>query len=133
MRIGGLLATTIGIAAAGGAASGGGGNPQPVSFEADVQPIFDENCVTCHQSSGAPQGLVLEDGKSWHSLLHGRSAESKLALVAPGRPDESYLFHKLAGTQTRTGSGAQMPPGDPLAPDKVAIVQRWIAAGAPNN
>ncbi len=133
MRIGGLLATTIGIAAAGGVASGGGGDPQSVSFEADVQPIFDENCVTCHQSSGAPQGLVLEDGKSWHSLLHGRSAESKLALVAPGRPDESYLFHKLAGTQTRTGSGAQMPPGDPLAPDKVAIVQRWIAAGAPNN
>src|SRR5882757_10079565 len=106
MRIGGLLATPILIAAAGGVAGGGGGNPQPVSFEGDVQPIFDENCVTCHQSSGAPQGLVLEDGKSWHSLLQGRSAESKLALV---------------------------PPGDPLAPDKVAIVQRWIAAGAPNN
>jgi mono/diheme cytochrome c family protein len=133
MRFGGFLATTIGIAAAGGVASGGGGNPPPVSFEADVQPIFDENCVTCHQSSGAPQGLVLEDGKSWHSLLHGRSAESKLPLVAPGRPDESYLFHKLAGSQTRTGSGARMPPGDPLAPDEVAIVQRWIAAGALNN
>ena len=126
------LAAVICIAAAGGVASGGG-NPRPVSFEADVQPIFDENCVTCHQSSGAPQGLVLEDGQSWGSLLHGRSAESKLALVVPGNPDESYLFHKLAGTQARTGSGAQMPPGDPLAPDKVAIVQRWIAAGALNN
>ena len=133
MRIGGLLATTIGIAAAGGVASGGGGDPQSVSFEADVQPIFDENCVTCHQSSGAPQGLVLEDGKSWRNLLQGRSAESKLALVAPGKPDESYLFHKLAGTQTRSGSGTQMPPGDTLTPDKVAVVQRWIAAGAPNN
>ena len=133
MRIGGYLVTAVGIAAAGGVAHGGGGNPQPVSFEVDVQPILDENCVTCHQSSGAPQGLVLEAGKSWHSLLQGRSAESKLPLVAPGRPDESYLLHKLAGTQTTTGSGAQMPPGDPLAPDKIAIVQRWIAAGAPNN
>jgi len=95
--------------------------------------LFSANCVTCHQSSGAPQGLVLEDGKSWRSLLQGRSAESKLALVTPSKPDESYLFHKLAGTQSRTGGGAQMPPGDPLAPDKVAIVQRWIAAGAPNN
>ena len=133
MKVGGYLAAAIGIAAAGGVASGGGENPRPVGFEADVQPIFDENCVTCHQSSGAPQGLVLEEGKSWHSLLQGRSAESKLALVTPGKPDESYLFHKLAGTQARAGSGAQMPPGDPLAPDKVAIVQRWIAAGALNN
>jgi mono/diheme cytochrome c family protein len=133
MRIGVYLATAVGIAAAGGVANGGGGNPKPVSFAADVQPIFDENCVTCHQSSGAPQGLVLEEGKSWQSLLHGRSVESKLPLVAPGRPDESYLVHKLAGTQTTTGSGAQMPPGDPLGPDKVAIVQRWIAAGALNN
>ena len=133
MKAGGYLAAVICIAAAGGVASGGGGNPRPVSFEADVQPIFDENCVTCHQSSGAPQGLALEDGQSWRSLLHGRSAESKLALVAPGKPDGSYLFHKLVGTQARTGSGAQMPPGDPLGPDKVAIVQRWIAAGALNN
>ena len=133
MKVGGYLAAVICIAAAAGVASGGGGNPRPVSFEADVQPIFDENCVTCHQSSGAPQGLVLEDGQSWRKLLHGRSAESKLALVAPGKPGESYLLHKLAGTQARTGSGAQMPPGDPLAPDKVAIVQRWIAAGALNN
>ena len=133
MRIGVYLAAAVGIAAAGGVANGGGGNSRPVSFEADVQPIFDENCVTCHQSSGAPQGLVLEDGKSWQSLLRGRSAESKLPLVTPGRPDDSYLVHKLAGTQTTTGRGAQMPPGDPLAPDKVAIVQRWIAAGALNN
>jgi mono/diheme cytochrome c family protein len=133
MRIGGYLAAAVGIAAVGGAANGGGGSPHAISFEADVQPIFDENCVTCHQSGGAPQGLVLEDGKSWDSLLHGRSAESKLPLVAPGRPAESYLLHKLAGTQTRTGSGAPMPPGDRLAPDKLAIVQRWIVAGAPNN
>jgi len=131
MRIGLYLAMAAGIATAG--ANGGGGSLQPVSFEADVQPILDGNCVTCHQSSGAPQGLVLEDSKSWENLVHGRSAESKLPLVAPGRPDESYLLHKLDGTQATTGSGAQMPPGDPLAPDKVAIVRRWIAAGAPNN
>ncbi len=117
MRIGGLLVATIGIAAAGGVASGGGGNPQPVSFEADVQPIFDENCVTCHQSAGAPQGLVLEDGKSWRSLLQGRSAESKLALVAPGKPEERHrtkLRSCNAGLQPvhpttdswRLGSGA---------------------------
>ena len=133
MRIAGYLAAAVGIATVGGAANGGAGSPRSISFEADVQPIFDENCVTCHQSGGAPQGLVLEDGKSWDSLLHGRSAESKLPLVAPGRPADSYLLHKLAGTQTTTGSGAPMPPGDPLAPEKLAIVQRWIVAGAPNN
>jgi mono/diheme cytochrome c family protein len=133
MRIRGHWAAAIGIVAAGRIACGGGENPQPVKFEVDIQPIFDENCVSCHQSSGAPHGLVLEDGKSWRNLLEGRSEESKLALVAPGKPDQSYLLHKLAGTQGRTGNGAQMPPGDPLSLDKIASVRRWIEAGAPNN
>jgi mono/diheme cytochrome c family protein len=133
MKIRGFLAAAVAIVAAVRMADGGGGTTPPVSFEADVQPIFDENCVACHQSNGAPHGLVLEDGKAWRDLLQGHSEESKLALVAPGKSEQSYLFIKIAGTQTGKGSGTQMPPGDPLSPDRIAIVQRWIDAGAPNN
>jgi mono/diheme cytochrome c family protein len=127
------LAITVAVLAAGEMAGTAAESSRPVSFEADVQPIFDENCVTCHQSNGAPQGLVLEDGKSWQTLLRGRSTESELPLVAPGKPEDSYLFEKLAGTQAKTGSGVQMPVGDPLTPEKIAIIRQWIAAGAANN
>ena len=129
----GRAAAAVLVAAMSAIARNSAESPRGVRFKSDLQPILDENCVTCHQLSSAPLGLDLEDGKSWLNLLHGRSAESKLPLISPGKPDESYLFYKLTGDQAKVGSGAQMPPGDPLPPDKIALVRRWIEDGAPNN
>jgi hypothetical protein len=109
-------------------------NGTAVSYERDIQPIFDENCVACHQTGSAEQGLVFEGGKSFDNIVRVPSKEAKLLLVSPGNPDQSYLLVKLAGTQAKAGGhGAQMPLGDPLSAAKIALVSNWIAAGAPRN
>jgi hypothetical protein len=51
--------------------------------------------------------------------------------VAPGRPDDSYLVHKIEG---RAAVGARMPLGGPFLDDAtIAVIRDWIARGAPNN
>ncbi len=98
-----------------------------------VQKIFDDDCVTCH-TVGAD--LVLEDGVSWGNLV-GHPAPAAEAcggtLVVPGDPGASYLYQKL--TEPSPCSGAQMPRGeffsDPLPACVLAIIEAWIAEGAP--
>ena len=48
--------------------------------------------------------------------------------VEPFRPDDSYLVHKVEGTQA---VGAQMPFGGPPLPDEdQMLIRQWIADGA---
>jgi mono/diheme cytochrome c family protein len=111
-----------------------GGTGRAISFKTDLQPILDENCVACHQSGSAEQGLVLEDSKAHADLVRVPSHEAKLALVTPGAPEASYLLRKLEGSHIEAGgSGARMPLGDPLDPKQVMMFRKWIAAGAENN
>lgn len=54
-------------------------------------------------------------------------------LVAPGDPTGSYLYQKLSSATP--SYGAQMPLGEffsnPLPACVIAMVNRWIAEGAP--
>ena len=108
--------------------------PKGPSFAREVQPIFDDNCVACHQTGSAQQGLILEPGKSFAAIVGVKSKESASTLVVPGNAGQSYLLLKLEGNQQQAGgTGAQMPLGDALTPAQIATVQQWIEAGAPNN
>jgi hypothetical protein len=110
------------------------GANQGISFSRDIQPIFNTNCVICHQGVG-PAGLGLDPGLSYVNLVAKPSSESKLPRVAPGIPQGSYLVHKLQGTQLSVGgSGGQMPYGGmPLPPPQIALIEGWIQEGAPSN
>jgi mono/diheme cytochrome c family protein len=113
------------IACASGARAEGG------IFQGAVQPIFDANCVACHQAGAAAQGLNLESGSSYAALVNRRSSEAALLLVAPKSPETSYLLLKLLGTHTTAGGkGDRMPLGGSLATGDIQIVRNWIAAGA---
>jgi len=106
----------------------------PISFSADVQPIFSRSCAKsgCHAGAGLSQGLSLESGKSYALLVGVASTEDpSLKRVEPGRSDLSYLIDKLEGT----GLGDRMPlSGPPFLPDgEVQIIKDWIDQGAPNN
>lgn len=104
------------------------------SFAKEVQPIFDDNCVACHQTGSAQQALILEPGKSFAAIVGVKSKESASMLVAPGKAEQSYLLLKLEGKhQQAGGTGAQMPLGDALTSAQIATVQQWIDAGAQNN
>jgi mono/diheme cytochrome c family protein len=106
----------------------------PPSFSGKIQPIFDANCVACHQTAGASGGLNLEQGLAYRSIVARKSGTSALAYVAPGMPQASYLLRKLEGTHAQAGgSGEQMPPTGPLDRASIALIQSWIERGANNN
>lgn len=63
------------------------------------------------------------------------SRQSPLLRVVPGRPSQSYVWHKLLGTQSTVGgSGDRMPQGRPLmSQDDMDAIRAWILEGARDN
>ena len=105
-----------------------------MSFKNDIQPIFNANCVFCHVTGGENGGLNLSRAFSYKNLVGTPSTESKLVRIAPGKPDDSYLLHKIEGTQLKAGgSGSSMPIVDPpklLDPSQRALIRAWVEQGA---
>ena len=106
-----------------------------VSYKRDIQPIFDEACVACHQKGSAEAKLVLQRDAAYAATVGVASQEAPGApLVDPGKPDRSYLLAKVVGDHAKLGGkGARMPLGDPLTDQNIARIRAWIAAGAARN
>lgn len=104
-----------------------------VSYQADIVPLLESQCATCHLTGEEAGGMSLV-GDVAMGFLVGKPSEEAPAImrVAAGNPDASYLVMKLEGTHiAKGGSGAQMPFGaPPLSPEQIARVRQWIAAGA---
>ena len=99
---------------------------------ATVQPLLKEAC-NCHQSSPilmAP--FSLKPDEAYRNLVGVPSMQlPSMALVKPGVLNESYVWHKVNGTQAAVGgSGMIMPFTLPLKPDELVVIERWIAGGA---
>ena len=96
-------------------------NPTP-RFGADVQPIFDSKCVSCHPI--AYEYLDLRRGRSYDDLVRV-SAATKPAIerVLPGRPELSYLLTHPPDSSLR----------DLLSSDERTTIAAWIRAGARND
>lgn len=117
--------------------SGGGSDQGPFAptIEAIQEHVFTPICSRCHHGALAPQGLHLDATQtSYANLVNVASQEQpQLKRVLPGNPDDSYIVHKIEGTQE---SGNQMPNGCPssepcLDHDTIAVIRQWIADGAP--
>ena len=78
-----------------------------------------ENCYSCHGAKKQKGGLRLD---SLEAILKG--GESGPAVV-PGKPEESLLVSAI------NYAGPEMPPTGKLPPEKVALLTRWVASGAP--
>ncbi len=135
-----LAAAAAGIACAGegiGMMPQNGG-PGPPTLSGDVQPIFSGVCAVpgCHAGTTPQQALNLSDGLA-HSNIVNVPANQLVGMmrVRPGQPDQSYLVHKIQGTQASVGgTGNRMPlGGTPLTQAQIDTIRDWIAAGAPNN
>src|SRR5215813_9322882 len=90
--------------------------PEKIDFVKDVQPIFRQNCVPCHGPAQQSSGMRLDR----RSVVMGRRG------VVPGSSENSFLFHRLSGSEY----GLQMPPTGPLKPEQIAVIKRWIDQGA---
>lgn len=91
----------------------------PPRFAADVQPIFDASCVSCHPV--AYPYLDLRRGRSYDDLVRV-AAETRPAFVRvlPGRPELSYLLTHPPDPSQR----------DLLTGDQRETIAAWIRAGA---
>jgi len=111
--------------------------PAPVSFSADVQPIFTTNCALagCHTGPSPEEGLDLSAGRSYARLVGVDSREcGQFKRVRSGRSDASYLVFKLAGPPQPCFSGDRMPRNaPPLSASDQETIRKWIAQGAANN
>lgn len=113
------LAAGLALAAAVVAVGARGSAPR---FSADVQPIFDGKCVSCHPV--AYPYLDLRRGHSYDDLVRVSAAtRPAFERVVPGKPEFSYvLIHppdpSLRGVLTR---------------DDRETIAAWIEAGAKND
>lgn len=102
-----------------------------LSFEADVyDPIIQPIC-TCHVAGSG--GLLMGDtAASAYVALVNAPSSSPLVYVAPGSAIDSYMHHKVRGTQASVGgAGVQMPMGgSPLTPEELDTISLWIDQGA---
>jgi hypothetical protein len=112
-----------------------------VSFAKDIQPIFTRNC-SCHTGRAPEQGMNLEPGKAFASIVNVRAvdlarlnpASRRLDRIEPGDPAKSYMIHKLNNTQRSVGgTGLRMPLGGRLPDAQIALITTWVAQGAKNN
>lgn len=107
-----------------------GGDLVP-TIESIQDHVFTPRCSICHAGAAAPRGLQLTDAETSYTLLVGVPSSEFPALlrVDPASADDSYLIHKLEGTQE---VGERMPRGGPyLDDDTIAVIRTWIDDGAP--
>jgi hypothetical protein len=108
-----------------------------VSYSTDVQPIFEEHCIECHDRSGegvVASGFSVQD---YDNVMKGTELGG---VVVPGSSISSTLYLVVA---QKTAPEIHMPPhhheawaegrGAPLSEDQVGIIQAWIDQGAKNN
>ena len=95
------------------------------SYAQDIQPIFNEYCVSCHGRERSENGLRLD---SYDNTMKGGESG---AVVIPGWPEASTLVYVL---RRPTSQEIGMPyHGRKLTPNRIKNVMNWIEAGAPNN
>src|SRR5438876_282247 len=102
-------------------ASQAGAAPAQVSFQRDIQPIFEKYCVGCHGEGVQSNGLRLD---SKQPAFAGGTSGSP---IKPGNAAESALFRRVAGI----GDAARMPfRSKPLDAAQIALIRAWIDQGA---
>ena len=86
--------------------------PDTVSYSLNIQPIFDDKCVTCHNGGRDPD---LRPENSHVSLISG-------GYINIVEPEESELMKKLYGSHdSRATEGEKQ------------LILAWIDEGAKNN
>lgn len=96
------------------------------TYWADVRPILRRHCTVCHNDRKKDE-VDVSAGLSLSSLEEIKSG-SKGTVLVPGKPGQSTLVTLL----TEKNLKRRMPLDDePLTADKIAILTKWVAAGAP--
>lgn len=118
-----LLTATLGILAA--CTSLKSHRAEAAYFEAHVKPVFQANCLRCHQGAQAPARLNLADGQSARASISPRTGRP---FIIPGDPDCSLIIAAV----TRMGTHPRLMPKLELSltEDEIGMISEWIEDGA---
>jgi hypothetical protein len=95
---------------------------EPVDFQRDVAPIFDEHCWHCHGEDEQESGLRLDRRAA---MLRG--GDYGQPTIVPFKPAQSYLLDVVNHRE----AGMEMPPDEEQLPaSQIKILTRWIEEGA---
>jgi WD40 repeat protein len=98
---------------------------QPTYWQ-DVRPIFRKHCTVCHSAKNVKEvdvsgGLALD---SYEAVRKG----TKHPVIAAGKSSDSILMQLV----TTNDKSKRMPlDASPLATESIAVIKKWIDAGAP--
>jgi mono/diheme cytochrome c family protein len=94
---------------------------EPVDYATQIKPVLRARCFSCHAALKQESGLRLDTGRL---ILKG--GESGAAVVV-GKPGDSRLVERISDPD----EASRMPPeGKPLTAEQIALIRKWIAAGA---
>jgi hypothetical protein len=82
-----------------------------ISYQLDVRPIIDANCIACHGAIAPSAGLDL----TTYDKLKANSTKVKTRINLPANDP------------------LVMPQGAPMNQCNISIVTKWIDQGSPNN
>lgn len=112
---------------------------EPATLGSISATLLESTCLfsSCHGGDGAMAGgLDLRpDGLHARLMNHAVAGNTDLPLVAPGDPDGSWLYRRIADCAPLDGDGnpvQHMPFNAPTLsrPELVTKVRAWIEAGA---
>jgi hypothetical protein len=96
--------------------------PGKVDFSADVKPIFNKKCITCHGGVRAKSGFSL----LFREEALAKTESGKFAIL-PGDPERSEMIRRI----TLNDPEERMPyRHEPLSEKEISILKRWIKQGA---
>jgi len=105
-------------------------SPFTVSYATQIQPIYNNRCISCHSLNGNG-GLDLRASVSHANTINVLSPVYGAIRVIPGDPDNSLLYGKITGNPE---FGGLMPPtGGILNAVQRQLFRTWILEGAQNN
>lgn len=95
-----------------------------IDYVSEVLPIMKEHCWSCHSNEEKVKGnLALDDFDEVRDYQIG-----PYNIIVPGKPDESSFLEKM---KLPAGHSDFMPAkGDPVPEKELAVIEKWIAAGA---
>ena len=94
--------------------------PETVSYSKDIQPLWDQDCISCHKAGATAPDLT--SANSYAALTNSSK------YVVAGNASTSLVYKLMIGT-----ASPLMPPNGKISDSKLAILEKWINAGALNN
>jgi len=91
-------------------------------FEKEIRPLLVAKCYECHSAQEANGGLRLD-----RKDVVRKGGDTGPAII-PGDPEKSLLIDAVR----YKNSDLQMPPKNPLTASEIALLEKWVAMGAPD-